>query len=248
MNKLMVRNMASILADLLNEADTVPTGVMDCIFGQFENYGTVSIRVKLKLIPRRQTGHRSSSSPTSATSARSSCSVRRSRTSRRSSFRTDATRVRATSRFSRHHTSSSSPSSATPRTSSWSPSLYWRRTSRQPRRCPSANCPQRHSVPCSGRGRRSVAATSRWRVPSPPPGASGSDEESTKLSPFVSPGSKRPRSFLRTGLSSARSLKVSHHSDEADTQGFLSTASKMQMSEYAPPFARLSDRLTMPLR
>lgn len=42
MNKLMVRNMASILADLLNEADTVPTGVMDCIFGQFENYGTVS--------------------------------------------------------------------------------------------------------------------------------------------------------------------------------------------------------------
>lgn len=154
MKKLMVRNMASILADLLNEADTVPTGVMDCIFGQFENYGTVSSKVCVQeLTCRRQNGHRSSSSPMCATVPRSSCSARRLRTSPRSSCRTAVIRVRVTSRFSRRPTSSSSPSSAMPRTCSSTRSRYSKRTSRLPRKCPFVSCRREHSVQCSERGR-----------------------------------------------------------------------------------------------
>lgn len=35
MNKNLIRNLASILVEVLNESETVPTGVMDCILAQF---------------------------------------------------------------------------------------------------------------------------------------------------------------------------------------------------------------------
>lgn len=42
MNKQLIRNLVSILVEVLNEADSVPSGVMDCVLNQFESYASVS--------------------------------------------------------------------------------------------------------------------------------------------------------------------------------------------------------------
>jgi sister-chromatid-cohesion protein PDS5 len=55
MNKQLVRNLVSILVEVLQEADTVPAGVMECILNQFETFANVSSHFAGKLTA--ETGH-----------------------------------------------------------------------------------------------------------------------------------------------------------------------------------------------
>lgn len=43
MNKTLMRYMRDILVAIIEEASSLPAGVMDCIIGQFEMYASVSI-------------------------------------------------------------------------------------------------------------------------------------------------------------------------------------------------------------
>lgn len=42
MNKQLVRNLSSVLVEIINETDVFPSGVMECILHQFEAYASVS--------------------------------------------------------------------------------------------------------------------------------------------------------------------------------------------------------------
>lgn len=42
MNKTLMRYMRDVLVAIIEEASSLPTGVMDCIIGQFEMYASVS--------------------------------------------------------------------------------------------------------------------------------------------------------------------------------------------------------------
>lgn len=42
MSKNIIRHLVNILVAVLDEAASVPPGVMDCIIAQFENYSDVS--------------------------------------------------------------------------------------------------------------------------------------------------------------------------------------------------------------
>lgn len=42
MSKNVIRHLTEILVCLLEESPTVPSGVMDCIIGQFDEYASVS--------------------------------------------------------------------------------------------------------------------------------------------------------------------------------------------------------------
>ena len=43
MNKTLMRYMRDVLVAIIEEASSLPAGVMDCIIGQFEMYASVSI-------------------------------------------------------------------------------------------------------------------------------------------------------------------------------------------------------------
>jgi len=61
MSKQLTRNIVSLLVEVIQEADTVPGGVMECIFNQFENFASVSLMERDFGADNRNPIHRPSS-------------------------------------------------------------------------------------------------------------------------------------------------------------------------------------------
>lgn len=50
MSKNLIRHLSSILTEVLNETESVPSGVMESIFNQFETHGSTPDNLSFQLV------------------------------------------------------------------------------------------------------------------------------------------------------------------------------------------------------